>query len=159
MSDHPNDGFYDTRRDRESAALGEDPRKPLAAPKAVRSSPPRTKAVIAVKVYFEAKLGSFSDARHVPLWESVGKMHANIDYLIKQGHSQDTLERAIDFFVSQAPSMLFQGSSLWDQFFAHREDALKFAAVSGIGTRGGPREASDDLAKRLSQHQQQTRSK
>jgi hypothetical protein len=157
--------FYEAPTKRTTRWGGEAEGTPLGGEdkvvigKVVKRSPPRSKDVLAVKEYFQTKLLAFSEARHVPLWESVGKMHNNIKYLVDtQGHSQDILERAIEFFASQAPSMMFQGTSLWDQFFAHREEALKFAAVAGIGSRGGPRESQDDLAKRLSQHQQQTRS-
>ena len=140
----------------EGTPLGGEDR--VVVGKVVKSSPPRSKAVIAVKAYFQTKLGGFSEAKHVPLWENVGKLHNNIDYMIKQGHSQDTLWRAIDFFASQAPSMMFQGTSLWDQFFAHREDALKFAAVAGIGSRGAPREDLMEQSRRLSQRQKEQRS-
>ncbi len=158
--------FYEAPTKRTTRWGGEAEGTPLGGEdsfvigKVVKRSPPRSKAVLAVKEYFQTKLLPFSEARHVPLWESVGKMHNNIKFLVDtQGHSQDILERAIDFFASQAPSMMFQGTSLWDQFFAHREDYLKFAAVAGIGTHGGPRESMDDLAKRLSQRQQEQRNK
>jgi len=131
----------------EGTPLGGEDR--VVVGKVVKSSPPRTKAVIAIKAYFQTKLGGFSEAKHVPLWENVGKLHNNIDYMIKQGHSQDILWGAIDYYVTQVPNLMFQGTSLWDEFFARREDYIKYAATAVIGSHGAHTETQDEEARRL----------
>ena len=162
MSDHPHEGWDDTPKrpgkwggKSEGTPLGGE--QSVGVPKTVKRSPPRGKDVLAVKAYFQSKLLTFSEVRHVPLWESVGKLHNNIDWLLtKQGHSVALLEGAIDFFASQVNSLVFQrGSSLWDAFFARREDALKAAGTATIGGRGEQRESAQELADRLTAFRQQ----
>jgi predicted transcriptional regulator len=134
--------------------LGADTTAPMA-PRMIKHSPPRRKDVLAVKEYFQSKLLAFSEARHVPLWERVGKMHNNIDFLITQGHTQAIIEGAIDLFASMTAGMVFQGESLWDKFFAQRDEHIRLAAIHAIGGRGGPRESQEDKSRRLMEYQQQ----
>jgi len=159
MTDYPTDDDFYGQKPKRKSSWGNSAERVLggsdepAVPKTVKHSPPRRREILVLVAYFQSKLSAFSEARHVPLWVVAGRVNRNIDFLLRQGHTQDTIERAIDYFASQASGMMFQGTGLWEQFFAHREDAFKFAAVAGIGSRGGPREDLNSLAKRLSQRE------
>lgn len=158
MSDFPTDDGFDPSkptREHDSAALGEDPHKRLGPAKVVRGPDPRSKAVLAIQEYFRVKLTPFSERRKVPLFGQVGKMQKNIKFLLQQQHSPEAIEGAVDLFASQTESMYFQGESLWDMFFARRDEHIRLAAIHAIGSRGGPRESLADKGRRLMAQQQQ----
>jgi hypothetical protein len=56
---------------------------------------------------------------------------------------------AFDYFASQADSLVFMGESLWDMFFARRDEAIRIATINAIGAHDGPQESQDDKARRL----------
>lgn len=136
------------RRNYDPPALGEDPERPLAATKTVRGPDPRSKAVRDVRQAFEHKLLPISVAKRVPLYSRVNRALANIKFMLDQGHELPVLVGAFDYFASQADSMVFMGESLWDLFFARRDEAIKYATVSAIGSHGGPQESLADKGRR-----------
>lgn len=158
MSDHPtDDGFYPNpkqrRREYEAPALGADPTQRLGETKVVRGATP-TSAVSKTRKRFVAQFTQLSEQHKIPVIGSRAKMHANIKLMLDDGYSDDIIDRAWEYFAGMVPSMYLGGTTLWDLFFAKRDEALQFAHVASIGSHGGPRESLMDRGRRLSTHQQ-----
>jgi len=159
MTDFPtDDGFgpskpkrgHTWRGDPQVPAFGESIDKPLVIGRVVRTSYPTTGPVARAREQFKALLTPASEQRKVPLWGKATKMNGNLRWLLERPDvTEDILVASFTFFVAQVPTLAFDGTSLWDEYFIRREELLHNAVVSSYGSRGGKREDSDDLAARM----------
>jgi hypothetical protein len=156
MSDFPTDDGFGPTKKKASAWGGESEGTPLGGEdkvvigKVVRSSYPSTGPVARMREQFKTLLTPASEKRSVSLWGSASKMNGNLRWLLERPDiTEDALVLSFTFFVAMIPTLAFDGTSLWDEYFIRREELLHNAVVSSYGSRGGPREDSDALAARM----------
>jgi hypothetical protein len=162
MSDYPTDDGFGPTKKKASGWGGKSEGTPLggedkpAAGRTVRGPDPRSKAVRDVRHAFEQRLLPISVTKRVPLYGRVNKMQANIKFMLDQGHDLAVITGAFDYFASQADSLVFMGDSLWDIFFARRDEAIRIATINAIGSHGGPQESLADKGRRQASRKEQS---
>lgn len=145
----------------DSPVLGEDLDRPLAVVRPIRSGYPSKGPVARTRERFKEQFQDVADDKKAPLWADAGKMHGNIKWLLEQQHVTDeAMDAAWRYFRGEIQSLVLgPGTSLWDEFFRLRADALRFAVANAAGSRGEAVESTADHAKRLAAYQQEQREK
>jgi hypothetical protein len=89
-----------------------------------------------------------------PLWSSVGKMGANIKWMLDNGYSEATVLASFEVFQGQIHAVAWRGQAVWDEYYKRKVKLLQQTATASIGGDGSAESGVDALVRHAQERRQ-----